>query len=274
MKASSIPMGVVPMLLALALPPGVWAQALIYEPFSQTPGSLGGQAGGQGLSGNWSINQTVKVVSPPSLSSYGELQKNGGQADLPNGNAVDAWVTTTSVLGDRNLLDNGAMLWFGLMFQKTSGGGPNEQAGFAFGTERVDGAYNGVRMDTGYGVGFTTRNNSLTVATWNNGGPATGGSRSISYSTPTLIVGKIQWGATTNDVERITLYFPSLEDLEVMGPSVSKTVAGFDQTALDTVSFTQRNSGGTQTYDEIRFGATYEDVAPPPPPAGMVIIFK
>ena len=69
--------------------------ALIHESFSQTAGGLGGQAGGEGLSGNWSVNQTVNVVGTPTLS-YGSLPNGGGQATLSNGNGVDAWVNTSS----------------------------------------------------------------------------------------------------------------------------------------------------------------------------------
>jgi len=237
------------------------AAAVIYEPFSQSAGSLGGQAGGTGLSGNWSISQTVTVVDTPTLS-YGDLPSTGGQVNLPTNSGVDAWIATTSVLLDNNLLADGATLWFSMMFMKTSGGGSNEWAGFAFGTERLDATYQGVLMtNSGNGVGFATRNASVNVATWLGGGNAAqGGSLSVPYSASTFIVGKIEWGAAAGDAETITLYTPSLTDLATLGTGVSKTVAGFDQAALDTISFTQRNSGGTYTFDEIRFGATYDDV--------------
>jgi hypothetical protein len=100
----------------------------------------------------------------------------------------------------------------------------------------------------------------VSVASWNGGASSNGGGLSFDYSTPVFIVGKIEWGATAGDDETITLYTPSTTDLGTLGTGVSKTAAGFDQTALDTVSFSQRNSGGTYSFDEIRFGATYESV--------------
>ena len=244
--------------------------AAIYEPFSQAAGNLNGAVGGTGLN-TWSADASiVTVVNPPTLS-YGDLQNAGGQVNLANSPGTDASVTTTTVLADNNLLDNGATLWFSTMFLKTSGGGANEQAGFAFGTAAVKGAYNGARMNDGYGVGFFTRNASLNVATWSYGAPSTGGSRSVPYSTSTLVVGKIEWGAGAGDVETITIYTPSTTDLGTLGTGVSQTIAGFDQTALNVVSFTQRNSGGLQIYDEIRFGATYADVTPVPEPATLAL---
>jgi len=252
----SVVLGVV-----VALSGSLQAQPLIYEPFSQTAGGLNGQAGGTGLSGNWSDNQTVNVVNPPTLT-YGDLANAGGQADMLNGNGVDAWITTSSVLGDNNLLNDGATLWFSTVFQKTSGGGSNEWAGFALGTDRLNAAYNGARMDGGYGLGFTTRSEGIRVSDWNFGNANQGGTLSVSYNTPTLIVGKIAWGANVGADETLSLYTPSLMDLGSLGTGVSKSFTGFDQSSLNTLSLTQRNSGGTQTYDEIRFGATLADVTP------------
>jgi hypothetical protein len=253
------------LIIALALPSFIWADLLIYEPFSQNAGDLNGQASGDGLSGNWGGDSTtVTVVTPANFSSYGELQKNGGQIDMANGGGVDAWASATSALGDANLLDDGATLWFSLVFQKTSGGGSNEHAGFALGTERLDAAFNGARMNTGHGLGFYTRNTSVSVSTWETGGQSTGGGLTVTYSTPALIIGKIEWGATPADVETITLYSGNLLSARSLGASVSKTMTGFDQTTIDTVSMTQRNSGGTMTYDEVRFGSTLNSVTPVP----------
>jgi len=255
------------------------AAALIYEPFSQTAGDLNGQAGGTGLSGNWSRNSTVTVVESPTLS-YGDLQNTGGQVNLPSSSGVDAWVATTTVLGDNNLLTNSATLWFSFMFRPTgSGGSTNEKGGFGFGTERLDGYYNGLNMiNSGNGVGCSVNAYTLEAATWSGGGNASmTGSLPLPQNTSTLIVGKIEWGTLDTDDERITMYTPSTTNLVTLGTSISRTVAGFDQSVLDTVSFTARGQEDDQTYDEIRFGATYADVSPqsaPPAPTGTMIIIK
>lgn len=249
------------------------AAAVIHEPFEQPAGSLGGQAGGTGLN-TWSVNQAVNVVETPSLT-YGDLVSSGGQAELPNNSGVDAWVTTTSVLADNGLLADGATLWFSYMHEKSSSGGANEKAGFAFGSERLDGAFNGTNMSgSGNGLGVLSTGTTAKAAAWSGGGQqssASGGGHTITLGQSIFLVGKIEWGATAGDDETITLYSPSTSDLGTLGTGFSATMAGVDQTAFDTVSFTQRNSGGTQIYDEIRFGATFEDVAPVPEPSIAIL---
>ena len=252
--------------IVIGLPIGsCYGDLVVYESFSQTPGDLDGQAGGTGLN-SWNATtgtNAVSVVNPPTLT-YGDLDNAGGQANVPSSASTSAWVTTTSALADNNLLDDGATLWFSYMFEKASGGGSNEWAGFAFGTDNLAAAFNGVNMTNGgNGVGVATRNDAVNVATWLGGGNAAQGSGlSITYGESALVVGKIEWGGTVGDDETITIYTPSTTDLGTIGPGVSKTVTGFDQTLLDTISFTQRNSGGTQIYDEIRFGDTYAAVTP------------
>jgi hypothetical protein len=247
------------------------AGPLIYESFSQDAGSLNGVAGELGLN-TWSANNGTSVVATPTLD-YGDLANAGGQLDFPLSAGTDAWVTTTSVLGDNGLLADGATLWFSYMFQKFSGGGANEKGGFALGTDRLDGAYNGTNMtNSGNGIGVMTNGASVSAAAWSGGGNgSTGGSIGITYGDSVLIVGKIEWGATE---EKITIYTPDTSDLGNLGTGAVKTVTGFDQSVFDTVSMTQRNSGdpGDQVYDEIRFGATYEDVTPIPEPASLALI--
>jgi hypothetical protein len=117
------------------------AAPVIYESFSQAAGPLSGSAASTiGLTGNWSDDQTVDLVTPATMV-YGDLANAGGQVEMTVGNGTDAWVTTSSALGDAGLLDDGATLWFSVMYSKTSGGGSNEHSGFAFGTESVRAAH-------------------------------------------------------------------------------------------------------------------------------------
>ncbi|MBK1855051.1 hypothetical protein JO972_08780 [Verrucomicrobiaceae bacterium 5K15] len=234
--------------------------ALIYEPFAQTGGSLSGVSGGEGLN-SWNSNNNPSIAETPTIT-YGDLPTSGGQLNLPNTGGTDAWVTTKSTLGDYGLLNDGATLWFSYVFVKTSGDSSNEKGGFSFGTDRIDGAYNGTKMNnSGNGLGVITRTKSISAAGWLNGGNgSTGGSITIDYTTPILVVGKIEWGATTGDDETITIYTPAMDDLTSLDAGVTHSVSGFDQSLIDTISFTQRNSNGDQIYDEIRFGATYEAV--------------
>ncbi|MEM9345297.1 MAG: PEP-CTERM sorting domain-containing protein [Planctomycetota bacterium] len=260
----------------------VQGESLIYEPFDQdfsSDANLNGKSGGIGLN-TWSDNGTV--VGIPQTLNYGDLANEGSQIRLNNGGGTDAWVTTTSVLADNDLLDDGAELWFSYMYLKPNGGGSNEKGGFAFGTDRLDGAFNGQNMiDGGNGLGLAYNNFSLSAASWSGGGDANfGQSFNIgSYGNSILVVGKIEWGATNTDDETITVYFPSTTDLGTLGPSFVQTLTAVDQSLFDTISMTLRNApfGGDvvvngQFYDEIRFGATLEDVTPVPEPGALALL--
>jgi hypothetical protein len=173
--------------------------------------------------------------------------------------------TLTSALADSDLLDDGATMWFSVVINKSNDGGANEHGGFALGTAPVRAAFNGERM-SGYGVGFELENTIITPGTWdgdadNETGISKGSSIGIGDLPATIfVVGQIEWGATAGDEETITIYTPPLTNLTNLGEGQSATVGGFDQSALNILSMTQRNSGGTHTYDEIRFGASLEDV--------------
>jgi hypothetical protein len=245
--------------------------ALIYEPFSQDAGALNGAPGGTGL-GTWSATTGSSGVTVGAETlSYGDLPHTGGQATVPSSGGTKASVTTTSVLADNNLLDDGATLWFSVMFMKTANGGANEKSGFALGNAALNPAFNGLNM-AGQGVGFASMGgSSVNAGVWNNGNVSTGGGLGITLGTASLVVGKIEWGVGAG-VEKITIYTPSLTDLATPGTGVSKTIAGFDQSTLNIISLGHRNSNGDQVYDEIRFAATYDEVIGIPEPATLVLI--
>ena len=239
------------------------AAAIIYESFSQTTGDLNGKASsGIGLTGNWSDAGTVTVEGQDLV--YGDLSNTGNQATLISSGSTQAFVTTSSALGDAGLLDDGGTLWFSYIYTAAIDGGSNEKSGFAFGTERLAPDFSGTLdlANSGNAVGLVTSSTALTAATWNGTDPTTGGSIGFDPGDIVFVVGRIDWGATGADNETITLYNPSLTDLGTLGTSVSHTLTAVNQTLFDTVSMAQRNSGGDQTYDEIRFGATYADVSP------------
>ena len=260
------------------------AASLIYEPFSQTAGGLGGQAGGTGLSGNWTTNQVVNVVNPPTLD-YGDLENTGGQVTMSVGSGTWAAISTTTALADAGLLNDGATLWFSYVFQKSASGGTNEQSGFAFGTDRINPAFNGVNMqNSGFGFGVYTNSASVVASSWSAGTRTAGGTVALQNTDPvianggtlaTLVIGRIVWGATSSDNDVLTLWTRALDDIatEPTTGGAVRSTAGFDQTQLNTISFGLRNSGtgSTQTYDEIRFGASFADVSPIPEPTTALL---
>jgi len=270
-------------LTTAALLTGLSAQGapLIYESFSQdTSGgtSLNGKTAGTGLSGSWTDDQTVDIINPTTLS-YGDLQNAGGEVQVTVGSGTDAFVSTSSVLGDNNLLDDGATVWFSFMLgtDGNTGGGTNSKGGFAFSTDNLAAAFNGTNMtNSGNGLGLQILADNVGAATWNGGGNfnSTGSTIAAGQNSSLFLVGKIEWGATAGDDETITIYNPSTSDLNTLGSAISTaTMSGVDQTAFDTISMTHRNSDeGVVRYDEIRFGATYEDVSPVPEPGSLALL--
>ncbi len=247
------------------------AVLVVYESFSQSVGGLNGKAAGTGLAGNWT-STTPNVIASPTLS-YGILPNAGNQADVATGQAAgNASATTTNALSNAGLLNNGATLWFSVV--TTGALGSNQHSGFAFGNAPLAPSFDGARLN-GDALGFYTRQGTVQAAAWSPGGnllpDSLSGTLSAPQSSTNFIVGKIEWGATAGDVEKITLFKPSLATLALPVTSVSTTIAGFNQTTLNIVSFASRQ--GPQSFDEIRFGSTFEDVigvvasAPVPEPA-------
>jgi autotransporter-associated beta strand protein len=242
------------------------AAAAVYEPFAQNAGSISGKAGGTGLN-NWAVAGTVSTVATTPTLSYGQLPFRAGQVSVPSGGDVSAYVTTTTALFSAGLLNDGATLWFSFLYRKTSGGGSNERSGFAFGTDRLGliSTFGASMLNSGNGLGMYSRDKGIQPSVWVGGGSGTQGAGTsfANYGDTVLVVGRIVWGATSGDVETITLWTPnlaSLPDAAGLGAGWSQTMTGVDQTAFDTISMHQRDSAGEQTYDELRFGATYNDV--------------
>lgn len=258
---------------------------VVYESFSQTAGDLAGKTGQTGI-GNWAASgNTVDIVT--STLTYGDLPNAGGQVNLPNSTGIWASVPTTSALADAGLLADGATLWFSYVFKKTSHGGANEQSGFAFASERVNPAFNGLNLSaTGYGFGAFTNGNSVIASSWSNSTARSGGTgtSALQDSTPetpanndgfgtTLVIGKIQWNANSGSNDTLTLWTRALNDLATEPTTGGSTRSALIlQGQLDTITFGQRNSSGTHTYDEIRFGSSYADVIGVPEPGSLALL--
>lgn len=237
------------------------AALVIYEPFSQSTGLLNGKAGGTGL-GNWTstTGASGNVIAAPTLS-YGILPNAGNQVNIPAGQASgDARATTTTALATAGLLNNGATLWFSVV--TTGALGSNQHSGFAFGDAPLVPSFDGARL-SGNAVGFYTRQGNVQAAVWSSTSAgllpdALSGTLATPQTSTNLVVGKIEWGATAGDVEKITIFRPSLATLSLPATSVSTTIAGLNQASFNIVSFASRQ--GVQSFDEIRFGSSFNDV--------------
>ncbi len=277
--------GMLGMIAAMSvLAVSVQAQLVIHEPFAQDAGSINGQpASSFGLTGNWIVGGGSANVVTPSTMIFEALEMSDGQVDLLSSGNSNARVIISDDLSNAGLLEDGATLWFSFLFEKESGGGVNEHSGFAFGSSHLIVAHNGVGLDDeGHAFGFLTRNTSIRVTKWtgtsrqNAGNGGTGAFSLDDLNTPTLIVGRIEWGEDGDPATEhtITLYKANA-DL-TLGTGTEWSVDYFDQSTFDTISFAQRNSGGAQTYNEFRFGATAEDVLPVyvTPPSVTIITIR
>lgn len=240
----------------------VWARPEIYEPFADTNATLTGNTPGEGLSGTWS-GSTGFIVNPESLS-WGLLVTGENQAEATSAGSITATLGTE--LGDAGLLDHGSNLWFSMVIDSPASGGTNPDTGFAIGTATVSSG-NNLPM-SGQGIGWNLKNNVLQAAYWNGGDVQRQGGSSLGNNVLVFIVGEINWGADTNALDVIKLYRPDTELIQ--GSVLSTHSAVLDQSTFDRISFGLKNNTSFE-FDEIRFGATYEDVAVLPPPTGTVI---
>jgi hypothetical protein len=272
--------------VAAADPPRIW------EPFDYPAGGLDGQSGDSeiGFSGSWSANSESVVLTNNLI--HGELWTIGGQmAGLSTyvNRYGGARAIASSALTDAGLLTNGATLWFSVFLgSRTNANYTNFRLALALANDTFNqGNFNywinddGPQLGSGVGItlGRISGINGRAVATQfrdlsagdgtagNVIGRWTGAGTTVPHGNPDFFVGKITWGAGTNDV--IEIYQP---DAELnLGSIISSVTVDVDQSAFDTLTFARSDSCDM---DEIRFGATSKDVMPLPPPLGTVIVFR
>lgn len=215
------------------------AAVVIHEPFGTT-GAISGQAGGTGLSGNWSGSGTVTTGS----LSYGTLPTSGGKLSFSGVSLANVSLGTT--LSSAGLMNDGATLWFSALVVR-------DTLVFAIGSNAVasqNTISNGGDRDA---IGFRIQNGSdLNTIDFNNGAFTRTGAGSLAAGTH-LVVGSITWGATS---DTITLYTPDA-NLNI-GSAVGSQVANVNQSGFTLLSI--RGNSSTAAFDEIRFGASYDDV--------------
>ncbi len=233
------------------------SSALIVESFEDSDSSLDGNAAGTGLTGTWSGSGATVVAGNV---SYGSLPVSGNKVEVA---ANYASVSTGGTLS--GYLDDGDRLWFSVAVHTGTDIGTNPDIGFAFGTNNI-GSTNNLPMndagDGGLGLGFTIKQNQVHATWWDpNDGNGTDLNRSttnngngVSASTSILVVGELVFGAT----DTLNIYLP--DTALNLGSVVSTASVSFDQTLLDTISFAAKSAGGPHTFDEIRFGETFDSV--------------
>lgn len=277
----------------------VMGDAIIYEGFNDlSDTTLGGNLAGTGLDGNWSAEAFLESTS----LSYGSLVTSGGKAvnnpgsEFDNNNASPG-----TTLTDAELLDDGATLWFSVLIynhpDNPNAANPNNEnrTYVALGTGGADGFD---RVGGNSGSGFTiavskVSEGGVTAQAWNDGsdgggGASRGATESVALDSVIFAVGKITWGEFGVEDDVFELYLPGT-DLVLPNDPISVIAADFDQlgttaqtinatstaadNAFDTISFAGgRARNDVPEVDEIRFGASYADVAPVPEPGSLALI--
>ena len=230
--------------------------ALVYEPFEDLDPDLDGNVAGNGLTGDW-LGGRLDVAAD-SLT-YGALPTSGGRALNDPGNAQKGAAIIRPELAASGLLDNGAVLWFSFLTNNTTG--TNTAFRFALASNKVN-VFNGIEGD-GQGIGVNIHRGETPLATTWSPGPSSAALAAftgtpLQNDTTALVVGKITWGANAAASDTVEIFLPGT-DLALPGSAVSTHSAVLDQSAFDVIAFAGKN-GTAPGIDEIRIGATYNDV--------------
>ena len=87
-----------------------------------------------------------------------------------------------------------------------------------------------------------------------------GNSFALTDGATQLSIGRIDWGANGPTNDTLTLYAPNSEFS--LGSAISSASFIVDQSTFDQLTISRRGGTVPTYFDEIRFGATYTDVAP------------
>jgi hypothetical protein len=270
---------------------GTASAAVIHEPFDYDTGNLIGENGGIGFAGAWSAT----VISAGQLSggtaqegnlAWGNLQVSGNHVHAGNevgGNWSNPFRSIGTQLGNAGLLNNGTTLWFSYVGDVFGQNLANLNYNFALSTAGFDEVYAtrlNLEGDSQEGIGVSNSGGTILGAYWQDS--STGDGTTSRVATPTslvvdsgansrfFMVGKIEWGATVDANETLTLYAPGT-DLVLGTPILNGWQTDpLNQGALNTLAIEFK--GPPVAIDEIRFGATYEAVVPVPEPATMALL--
>ncbi|MFU8849238.1 MAG: sialate O-acetylesterase [Opitutales bacterium] len=243
------------------------ASLVVYEPFEANQGALPGSTPGFGLTGTWAGSARASLVDG---LSYGELETLGGGVQVTDGwsnNQVGIAASPEYAA----LLADGGQMWFSILLRTNVDAANNNFNRFAFGIGSSSFGSNG-NLASGQAIGFGNSRGRLYAGLWEttNWGPdnlqvqppdtaVNGDFGTVVNDTPTLIVGRVQWGADATSPDVVTLYLPG-SDLS-MGAVVATSSGIVDQSTFNTV-MTHNGNGVATQFDEIRIGATYADVVP------------
>lgn len=242
--------GTTPASLTVTVTAAPRGTALIYEPFDMSVGAqLPGLPGGIGIDHPWHGN-LIATVGSGNLT-FGALPVFGNRASL---NGIGSLFLGDSIQ-NAGLISPGAELWFSFLAQNPNN--TNVSPTFVIGNEAPSsstaiansGSAIGVRINQGTQVQPMIYKNGSAIATGTT-------QHTLAASETALVVGRIQWAATPGANSTISVYTPSSGTLALDSPqSVS---ANIDPSNFRILSLWGNSAAAAM--DEVRFGATYQDV--------------
>lgn len=264
------------------------AGTVIYEGFDYgatlSPGdNIAGANGGVGFSGAWVNTRNSPDYDEPGQTA-GALPVVGGKLKGNAWSGVARPIGTT--LSSAGLLDDGATLWFSVIFDLTGANTSNADLNLAL-TDSSKfhssgfGDRENLEGSATEGIGVTHSGGFIQAVVWqNNDGAADNISErnesansslrlgGAGNPTSALIVGKIEWGVGAGD-ETITLYNPDAA-LNLGTPILPATAfSALNQSAFNNIAIQLKD---TPWMDEIRFGATSDDVLGVPEPGSLALL--
>lgn len=268
-----------------------FAAPLVEESFDYSDtiaddGNVAGANGGTGFTGAWVNTRNSPDYRTAGLSA-GDLVVSGGHAQGAAWSGIARPIGST--LLDAGLLDDGATLWFSVIMDLATANLSNADLNMALtNASKFNSSDFGNRTDlegaTSQGIGTGHTGGNIRGVHWIDSGDADSvAERNLSgtssmqidpngVNNPTgyLIVGKIEWGVGAAAAETITLYNPDT-NLNLGTPALAATAtAALNQTTFDTIAIQFKDS--TPNIDEIRFGATSDDVLPAIPEPGSLAL--
>ena len=252
------------------------AQAVIHEPFAdanfddaEPDTSLGANAGGTGLTGNWTVSNAD--FQKAANLTYGSLATSGSSINTSTVSGAgwsNAEVGVDITPAYTALLADGGEMWFSIVYRPSLNG--TIVSRFAMALTDVGIGTNGDLDAGGTGIGFGHALNGVLyskVWTTNDWAPSNNlqaapdnfvsGETTLVADTTYLIVGRVQWGADGSSNDIVTLYLPGT-DL-TLGEPVAVSQGIVNQSGFDAIGISNLQNSSV-TFDEIRIGATSADV--------------
>jgi hypothetical protein len=265
-------LAVLALLAGMALGPRQGEAALIaYEPFDYADGELRGESGGEGQWLNaWHAGQgfgsgDAWQVGQPSLgytdSGGRTLPTAGGAARADVGAAGTMEFRETRTWDSFDYNDDGDVVWFSLLFNRTSG--------------HTSGNHIWIIGDAGLpnGIGLFINPTNVGARIQVDMTVHSAGHKSFTVDEDHLIVGRITFSDLMDDEVRFWLD-PELNEIpQDAAPNSGAVSAALNQTNKNAFYMRQFNSPGVTTIDEIRIGTDFFSVVGVPEPSSLALAF-